>query len=61
MTISAAARSKGIALQRFRRAVKILKIPVTKAGWNILISKAQADQVAKAFKTRQIAPGRKPA
>lgn len=59
MTISEAARSKGISLQRFRRAVKILKIPVTKAGWNVLVSKAQAEQVAQAFKTKKITPGRK--
>jgi len=59
MTISAAARSKKIALQKFRRAVVLLGIPVTKAGWNVLLTKAQVDQVAKALKDGVITRGRK--
>ena len=59
MTVSEAARVTGVSLQRFRRALKILQIPVTKLGWNVLVTKAQAAQVKKAFKDGKIAPGRK--
>ncbi len=59
LTISQAARETGISLQRFRRAVKLLKIPVTTAGWNVLVTQAQMQQVVKAFKDKKITRGRK--
>jgi hypothetical protein len=60
LNIGAAARRARISGQRFRRAVKLLKIPVYRSGWSVMIEEKQIDRVKKAFVEGVIRRGRPP-
>jgi hypothetical protein len=58
INIGEAARRAKVSGQRFRRAVKKLRIPVARSGWTVLIEARAVARVLKAFKTKRIAQGR---
>lgn len=58
LNIGEAARRAKISGQRFRRAVKLLKIPIFRSGWSVLIEEKQVGRVLDAFKSGKIRQGR---
>ena len=58
ISISEAARRADIVSQRFRRAIKILGIPVSRSGWNVMVEPKAVDAVKAAFSKGVIRPGR---
>ena len=58
INISEAARRAGVSSQRFRRAVRKLRIPISRSGWTVLIEERAVAKVKKAWASGQISPGR---
>ena len=58
LNIGEAARRAGIRGQRFRRAVKQLRIPIYRSGWNVMIEEKAIARVKRAFKEGAIKQGR---
>ena len=58
INIGEAARRAGLSGQRFRRAVKLLRIPIERSGWTVLIDEAQIKRVQKALTDGTITRGR---
>lgn len=58
LNIGEAARRAKITGQRFRRAVKQLKIPVYRSGWAVMIEEKQIAKVTRAFSEGTIRRGR---
>jgi hypothetical protein len=60
LNIGAAARRAKMSGQRFRRAVKLLKIPVYRAGWSVMIEEKQVARVLAQIEKGAIRRGRRP-
>jgi excisionase family DNA binding protein len=58
INISEAARLAGVSSERFRRAVRRLKIPIARSGWTVLIDRSAITRVKAAWASGRIAPGR---
>ena len=58
LNIGEAARRAKISGQRFRRAVKLLKIPVFRSGWSVMIEEKQIAKILSELKKGTIKPGR---
>lgn len=58
LNIGAAARRAKMSGQRFRRAVKLLKIPVFRSGWSVMIEEKQIAKILSELKKGIIKPGR---
>jgi hypothetical protein len=58
LNIGEAARRAKMSGQRFRRAVKLLKVPVYRSGWSVMIEEKQIAKILSEIKRGAIKPGR---
>ena len=58
LNIGEAARRAKMSGPRFRRAVKLLQIPIYRSGWNVMIEEKQIRRVLEEFKKGTIRRGR---
>lgn len=58
LNLGEAARRAGFSTQRFRRAIQLLKIPVRRSGWTILVPVSSVERVQTAINGGEIKRGR---
>lgn len=58
LNIGEAARRAKIPSQRFRRAVKLLRVPIYRSGWTVLIEEKMVSKVRAALEAGLIRRGR---
>lgn len=59
MNLTSASRELGISIQRLSRHLKILKVPVTRHGYAVMIDRPGYMRVAQALKKNEVRRGRK--
>lgn len=59
MNLSDASRELGVTVQRLSRYLKLLKVPVTRQGYAVLVDSSGIARVRKALKNGEVKRGRK--
>jgi hypothetical protein len=59
MNLTAASRELGISIQRLSRHLKILKVPVTRSGYAVMIDRGAYARVRRALERNEVRRGRK--
>lgn len=59
MNLTMASRSLGISVQRLTRHLKILKVPVTRHGYAVMLDNEAYARVKKALVKKEVRRGRK--
>ncbi len=59
MNLTAASRELGISIQRLSRHLKILKVPVTRSGYAVMIDRNGFTRVERALENNEVRRGRK--
>lgn len=59
MNLTSASRELGISIQRLSRHLKILKVPVTRQGYSVMIDRQGYARVERALEKKEVRRGRK--
>ena len=59
MNLTAASRELGISIQRLSRHLKILRVPITRHGYSVMINRSAYIRVARALSKNEVRRGRK--
>ena len=59
MNLTAASRELGISIQRLSRHLKILKVPVTRSGYAVMVDRSAYARVRRALERNEVRSGRK--